>query len=237
MYSRCVDFKFLEDGKSFLIEFIGDGNVCNVWGVVVIQSVDVLHHTGAISFNGSQDQQVLKVPELAIIEAFMYLNLLKNKYLEMVENCISLPIYTNLCSLKTELSRTIFSNNSMSSLGRSAVMKAFTVTEISSGSWVSDRAVCTTYRHKINPSSRLITTADNKQRTASKILPSPLYGGDTHLVNQLSPELIVFIQHLGPQIHVSTLHQVAGLTLEQGVLIAHLQRGKIYTNIIYWGYY
>lgn len=69
------------------------------------------------------------------------------------------------------------------------------------------------------------------------ILLSPLYGGDTHLVNQLSPELIVFIQHLGPKIHVSTLHQVAGLTLEQGVLIAHLQRGKIYTNIIYWGYY
>ena len=52
---------------------------------------------------------------------------------------------TDLWSLKTELSRTIFSSSSMSSLGRSAVMKAFTVTEMSSGSWVSDRAVCTTW--------------------------------------------------------------------------------------------
>ena len=33
----------------------------------------------------------------------------------------------------------------MSSFGRSAVMNALTVTEISSGSWVSDSAVCTTY--------------------------------------------------------------------------------------------
>lgn len=39
-----------------------------------------------------------------------------------------------LCSLKTELSNTIFSRSSMSSLGRSAVMKALTVTDTSSGS-------------------------------------------------------------------------------------------------------
>lgn len=49
-----------------------------------------------------------------------------------------------LCSLKTELSSTIFSSSSISSLGRSAVMKALTVTDTSSGSWVSDKAVCTT---------------------------------------------------------------------------------------------
>lgn len=54
-----------------------------------------------------------------------------------------------LWSLNTELSRTIFSRSSMSSLGRSAVMKAFTVTEISSGSWVSERAVWTTYANKV----------------------------------------------------------------------------------------
>lgn len=53
---------------------------------------------------------------------------------------------SHLCSLKTELSRTIFSRSSMSSLGRSAVMKALTVTDTSSGSWVSDKAVWTTYR-------------------------------------------------------------------------------------------
>lgn len=34
----------------------------------------------------------------------------------------------------------------MSSLGRSAVIKALTVTDTSSGSWVSDKAVCTTYK-------------------------------------------------------------------------------------------
>ena len=51
---------------------------------------------------------------------------------------------THLCSLKTEFSRTIFSSNSMSSFGKSAVMKALTVTDMSSGSWVSDNAVCTT---------------------------------------------------------------------------------------------
>lgn len=51
---------------------------------------------------------------------------------------------SHLCSLNTEFSRTIFSRSSISSLGRSAVIKAFTVTETSSGSWVSDRAVCTT---------------------------------------------------------------------------------------------
>lgn len=50
-----------------------------------------------------------------------------------------------LCSLNTELSKTIFSNNSINSFGRSAVMKAFTVTETSSGSCVSDKAVWTTW--------------------------------------------------------------------------------------------
>lgn len=53
-----------------------------------------------------------------------------------------------LCSLKTELSRTIFSSSSISSLGRSAVMKALTETDTSSGSWVSDSAVCTTWNYQ-----------------------------------------------------------------------------------------
>lgn len=58
------------------------------------------------------------------------------------------PDCKHLCSLKTELSNTIFSSSSMSSLGKSAVMKAFTVTDTSSGSWVSDRAVCTTWKQR-----------------------------------------------------------------------------------------
>ena len=58
-----------------------------------------------------------------------------------------------LWSLKTELSRTIFSRSSMSSLGRSAAMKAFTVMVMSSGSWVSASAVCTTWsmRGRLQP--------------------------------------------------------------------------------------
>src|SRR4029434_6322295 len=64
-----------------------------------------------------------------------------------VRVCVSVCVcvcVSHLCSLKTELSRTIFSSSSMSSLGRSAVMKAFTDTDTSSGSCVSGRAVCTT---------------------------------------------------------------------------------------------
>ncbi len=54
---------------------------------------------------------------------------------------------TDLCSLNMEFSRTIFSRSSMSSLGRSAVMNVFTVTDTSSGSCVSGRAVWTTCAH------------------------------------------------------------------------------------------
>lgn len=54
-----------------------------------------------------------------------------------------LPTYR--WSLNTEFSSsTIFSSSSMSSLGRSADMKALTVTDTSSGLVVSFRAVCTT---------------------------------------------------------------------------------------------
>lgn len=67
----------------------------------------------------------------------------------MTRRCCSIVVTSvfsllHLCSLKTELSSTIFSSSSISSFGRSAVMKALTVTDTSSGSWVSDRAVCTT---------------------------------------------------------------------------------------------
>ena len=59
---RCVDFKLLEDGKGLLIQFTTDSNVGDVWSIVVVQTCDVFHHAGAISFNGSQDQQILEVP-------------------------------------------------------------------------------------------------------------------------------------------------------------------------------
>lgn len=58
---RCVDVKLLEDGKRLLIELTADGNVGNVWRVVVVQPVDVLHDAGAVGFDGGQDKQILKV--------------------------------------------------------------------------------------------------------------------------------------------------------------------------------
>lgn len=62
LYCRGVDIKFLEDGKCFLIELTADGDVGDVGGVVVIQARDVVHHTSVVSFDCSQNQQILKVP-------------------------------------------------------------------------------------------------------------------------------------------------------------------------------
>jgi len=41
-----------------------------------------------------------------------------------------------------------------------------------------------------------------------------------HLVNQGPPVLVLVIEHLCPQLHVTPLYQVAGLGLEQAILIA-----------------
>ena len=43
-----------------------------------------------------------------------------------------------------------------------------------------------------------------------------------NLVNERSSELVLIAQHLGPQLHVTSLDQVASLRLEQTVLIARL---------------
>lgn len=59
--SRGVDIKLLEDGESLLIEFIADSNVSDVRSIVVIQAVDILHHSSAVCFNGCQNQKVLQV--------------------------------------------------------------------------------------------------------------------------------------------------------------------------------
>ena len=61
---RCVDLKLLEDGKGLLKQFTANGYVCNVWCVIVVHTVDVLHHAGAVCLDGCQDQQVLQVPEV-----------------------------------------------------------------------------------------------------------------------------------------------------------------------------
>lgn len=46
--SRSVDIKLLKDGEGFLVQFIVDSDVSDVRCVVVVQSVDVLHHAAAV---------------------------------------------------------------------------------------------------------------------------------------------------------------------------------------------
>ena len=45
--------------------------------------------------------------------------------------------------------------------------------------------------------------------------------GLNHLVDQGSAVLVFIIENLGPQVHITASDQVAGLRLEQGVLVAH----------------
>lgn len=61
LHGRCVDIKLLENSKSFFKEFRGDADVGNVGGIVVVKAIDVLHNTGIVCLDGSQDEQVLKV--------------------------------------------------------------------------------------------------------------------------------------------------------------------------------
>ncbi len=137
LHCWCVHIELPEDRESLLEELIANGDVSDVWGIVVVETVDVLHDTSAVSFDGRQDQEVLQVPGTRIMEKQMFNNL--KSFMEII------PLrWKYLCSLKMELSKTIFSRSSMSSLGRSAVMNALTVTDTSSGSWVSERAVWTT---------------------------------------------------------------------------------------------
>lgn len=63
LYGWGVDVKLLENGKGFLKELVADGDVSDVWGIIVVQPVDVLHHTSAVSLDGRQNEQVLEVPE------------------------------------------------------------------------------------------------------------------------------------------------------------------------------
>ena len=63
--SRSVDIELFEDGESFLVELIGNGDVGDVGGVIVIQTVDVLHDAAAVGFDGRQDEQVLQIAVVA----------------------------------------------------------------------------------------------------------------------------------------------------------------------------
>lgn len=61
LYGRGVNIKLFEDGERLFIELIADCNISNVWSVVVVQPVDVLHDTSPVSLDGRQNEQVLEV--------------------------------------------------------------------------------------------------------------------------------------------------------------------------------
>ena len=48
---RSVDIEFLEDGEGFFVEFWPDGEIGDIRGVVVVQTVDVLHHPRSIGLD------------------------------------------------------------------------------------------------------------------------------------------------------------------------------------------
>lgn len=103
----------------------------------------------------------------------------------------------------------------MSSLGRSAVMKALTVTDTSSGSWVSDRAVWTTWGKRRSSLETTRKAGDVYERKWDHVV--------LYLVDEWSSEGVALQQHTGPQVRVFAAHQVARQALEQGVLIANLK--------------
>lgn len=63
LYGRGVDVKLLKDGERLLKELVADCDVCDIRSVVVIQSVYVLHHAGAVGFDCRQNEQILEVSE------------------------------------------------------------------------------------------------------------------------------------------------------------------------------
>ena len=60
---RGVDVIFLEDSKGFLKQFAANADGGQVGSIVVVKTIDVLHHTSLVSLDGRQDQQVLQVTE------------------------------------------------------------------------------------------------------------------------------------------------------------------------------
>lgn len=61
LYGRGVNIKLFEDGERLFIELIADCNISDVWSVVVVQPVDVLHDTSPVCLDGRQNEQVLEV--------------------------------------------------------------------------------------------------------------------------------------------------------------------------------
>mmetsp|Transcript_11520 Transcript_11520/g.29032 ORF Transcript_11520/g.29032 Transcript_11520/m.29032 type:complete len:325 (+) Transcript_11520:1247-2221(+) len=68
--------KLFEDGESLVVQLRPDSDVGDVGRDVVVQAVDVVHDARLVSFDGSQDQQVLQVA-VAAERAALQDNLLK----------------------------------------------------------------------------------------------------------------------------------------------------------------
>lgn len=56
-----VQTELVVDGESLLVQISRDCNESNVWCIVLVQPVDVVHDTGLVSLDGCEQQQVLQV--------------------------------------------------------------------------------------------------------------------------------------------------------------------------------
>lgn len=98
LHCWCVHIKLPEDRKSLLEELIANGDVSDVWGVIVVEAVDVLHDTSAVSFDGRQDQEVLQVPGTRIMKKQMFNNF--KSFMEI-----------SLCSVTARMKLPVFAEN------------------------------------------------------------------------------------------------------------------------------
>lgn len=92
-------------------------------------------------------------------------------------------------------------------------MKALTVTETSSGSWVSDRAVCTTLEQRHGSQKQQADVYKEKNICVFLQL---------YLVNKRPSVGVALQQHTGPKLGIFAPDQVARQALEKGILIANL---------------
>jgi len=96
----------------------------------------------------------------------------------------------------------IFSSNSISSRGRSALRNAWTVMETSFGSVHSGKTVATIYRTRVS--------RPEVQRVDAY---------ESHLIDQSTTMDIVWLENLSPKIRLAPLDEIPRLLLEHGVLI------------------
>ena len=87
---------------------------------------------------------------------------------------------------------------------------------MSSGSWVSERAVCTTWNSKFQLKTIYVNIRDFFVTTEQK-------WKSNYLINKLASVLIVFCKNLSPKWKIATSDQITCKIFEQRVLIAYLK--------------